>query len=150
MAQIWFESFRMWFIPYFLWGFLFLIVASITCKVILRVQRSNMNRRTDEAGVPRLVIPVRDWPKGWSVTDIQGFVWLIGFIIIAILVPVFALLGITLPITLPEEVENLIGAVFWTAIATIFWVAGIITIAVSIHDFRIRRRQLKDTLAGSA
>jgi hypothetical protein len=150
IAQIWFESFRMWFIPFFSWGFLFLIIASITSKVILRVQRRYMHRRTDEAGVPRIVIPVRDWPKGWSVTDIQAVIWIIGLIIAGVIIAIFTVLGITLPLTLPEETENLIGAVVWTAIGAVLWISGIIIIVVSMNDFRKRHRQLKEAVAGHA
>ncbi|MDO8056559.1 MAG: hypothetical protein Q6361_06835 [Candidatus Hermodarchaeota archaeon] len=47
MAQIWLDAFRFWFIPYFLWGILFLIVVSITTKIILRLQRRYMQQHTD-------------------------------------------------------------------------------------------------------
>jgi hypothetical protein len=148
MAQVWLESFRIWFIPYFLWGILFFIVISIITKIILRVQRRYMQHRTDEAGVPRIVIPVRDWPKGWSVADIEGAIWCIGLLIIAILVPILAFFGFTFPVTLPEEMQDLIGATFAVAIGALFWGGGLVGLLVSIYDFRKRHRQLKEAVAG--
>ena len=151
MAQIWLDAFRFWFIPIFDWGLVFLIVVCITTKVVLRLQRRYMDQRTDEAGVPRIVIPVRDFPKGVSVHDIQameGFGYCIIFLIVIIVVPIAAFLGITFPVTLPEETQMLIGAVFMVALTALFWGAGIITLIISIKDFIRRNRQLKEALLG--
>ena len=150
MAQIWLDAFRFWVIPIFDWGLVFLIVVCITSKIVLRVQRHYMHRRTDEAGIPRIIIPVRDFPKGVSVLDIQGIGYCIGFLILIIVIPIAAFLGITFPITLPEETQNLIGAAFTVALTALFWGAGIITLVVSIKDFIRRNRQLKEALTGHA
>jgi hypothetical protein len=146
MAQIWLDAFRFWLIPIFDWGIVFLIVVCVTAKIVLRVQRRYMNRRTDEAGAPRIFIPVRDFPKGVSAQDIEGIGYCIGFIIIIIVVPIAAFLGITFPVTLPEEMQMLIGAVFMVALTALFWGAGIITLIVSIKDFIRRNQQLKEAL----
>jgi len=150
MAQVWLDAFRFWFIPVFYWGIVVLIVVCIACKVVLRVQRWYMNRRTDEAGVPRIVIPVRDFPKGVSVQDIQafeGFGYCIIFLIFIIVVPIAAFLGITFPVTPPEETQMLIAAIFMVALTALFWGGAILTLFISIKDFIRRSRQLKEALS---
>ncbi|MDO8056558.1 MAG: hypothetical protein Q6361_06830 [Candidatus Hermodarchaeota archaeon] len=90
---------------------------------------------------------MRDWPKGWSATDIEGAIWCIGLLIVAILVPILTFFGITLPVTLPDEMKDLIATTFAVAIGALFWAGGIIGLIVSIFDFRKRHRQLKEALA---
>ncbi|MFX0168225.1 MAG: hypothetical protein ACFE89_02610 [Candidatus Hodarchaeota archaeon] len=144
MTQIWFEHPAIWAIPYLGWGFVFLVVVSISTKIVLRWQRRHMRLRTDEAGVPPVVIPVRTGPSWLS--DIEGLECCVGFIILAIVAPILAAFGIFLPLTLPQTIEDLIGMTFVIFIGALFWGGGIIGIGISIDDFRKRKRQLEEAL----
>ena len=146
MAQNLLENPAIWAIPYLGWGMLFLIVVAIGSKVVLRLQRRHMRHRTDEAGLLPIEIPVRTGPSWLSTSDIEGVVFCVGLLIFLIVAPILAIFGISLPLTLPEHVENLIGFTFVIILGALFWGGGIITLLISIYDYRTRKRQLKEVL----
>lgn len=100
--------------------------------------RKGAVRMAKEAGVDLVLKP----DPGPSVTEIQGTVYCIGFIVVGAIIVVAAVLGISLPIEVSEDVENIIGTAFSGIFGVLLWALAL----WSPYYYIAERRRLKHDL----
>jgi quinol-cytochrome oxidoreductase complex cytochrome b subunit len=130
-------------------GLLFLtgIPVSVAICVVLAFALDRAKKRAvrtaEEAGVEFTPPPER----GPSVSEIQGTIYCIGFIIVAIIFVVATVLGISLPIELSDEVKTIVVTVVVGIFGIFLW-ALIVWIPFYYRAQRRRvQRELEEALS---
>ncbi len=101
-------------------------------------QRKKAVRRAKEAGVDFTPKPV----PGPSVPEIEGAIYCVGIIVVGAIIVVAAVLGVSLPLDLSEDMENIIGTVVSGFLAVLLWAVVI----WSPYFYKADRRRLEQDL----
>ncbi|TFG31708.1 hypothetical protein EU528_05460 [Candidatus Thorarchaeota archaeon] len=119
-------------------GIFVMFIVGLTIAFAVDGARKRTIKKAEEEGVEITLKPDRGPP----VYEIEGIIYCIGFIVIGVISLVAIVLGISLPLDLSEDLENIIGT-------TVFGVFDILIWAVTIWSlfyYRAERQRLQRTL----
>ena len=132
-----------------IFAFLFLtgLPVSVGVAVVFGFALDRHKKRTvrmaKEAGVDFTPKP----SPGPSVTEIQGTVYCIGFIVVGAIIVIALVLGISLPIELSEDMENIIGTVFAGIFGIGLWAIVIWSPYFYITERRALEREFEEAMS---
>jgi hypothetical protein len=130
-----------WLAMFFASGIEGALVVGIIAGSILILQGRRIRKQAAEAGVSVTL------PKSESSFDpwaIEGC----GYCIIFVVIIILGALGISLPIILPQQTENIIMAVVMTVFGGLFWGLVIWSIVYTVREYPKRQKLLKAALQG--
>ena len=122
----------------FLTGIPAVVVAALVSGLALNRAKKKAIRIAQEAGVDFTPKPV----PGPSVPEIEGAIYCVGIIVVGAIIVVAAVLGVSLPLDLSEDMENIIGTVVSGFLAVLLW--GIVI--WSPYFYKADRRRLEQDL----
>jgi len=119
-------------------GLPLLFCLSLIIASVLDGAKKRAIKKAEEAGVELTLKP----DPGPSAFAIEGIIYCIGFIVIGIIIVVAMVLGISLPLDLTEDLENIIGTTVFGVFDILIW-----TVVIwSPYYYRSERRRLQRTL----
>lgn len=119
-----------------------IVVGAIIAKAVDRAKKRTM-KIAEEASVEVTLKPDR----GPSVSEIEGIVYCIGFIVIGVIVVVAGVLGISLPLDLSEDMENIIGTTAFGIFDVLIWSVVIWSPFYYRNEKRRLQRAIEDALS---
>jgi hypothetical protein len=111
---------------------------AVTMSFAVDKARKRTIKMAEEAGVEITLKP----DSGPPTTSIEGIIYCIGFIVIGIIIVIAAVLGISFPLDLSEDLENIIGTTVTGVFDVLIWTV----IIWSPFYYRTEQRRLQQKL----
>jgi predicted membrane channel-forming protein YqfA (hemolysin III family) len=132
-----------WLAVFFVTGLAAMIIIALAVGIVVSLKFKAIRKKAEQAGVQ---VDLSSDSTRITAQGIEGC----GYCIVCTIVLIFGALGITLPIVLTQQAEDLILAIVMAVLGALCWGATIAAIPISVRDLKKRYRALDDALAAKA
>lgn len=131
-----------WLAVFFVTGLAAMVIIALAVSIVVSMKYKAIRKKAEQADVQ---VDLSSGSAGITAQGIEGCGYCIGCTIILILV----VLGISLPIVLTQQAEDLILAIVMAVFGALCWGVAIAAIPYSIRDLNKKYRALDDALAAA-
>ena len=132
-----------WLAVFFVTGLAAMIIIALAVGIVVSIKYKAIRKKAEQADVQV------DLSSGSTRIDAQGIEGC-GYCIVCSIVLILGALGISLPIVLTQQAEDLILAVVMAVFGALCWAVSIWGIPYSIRDLKKKYRALDDAIAAKA
>ena len=132
-----------WLAVFFVTGLAAMILIALAVGIVVSLKFKGIRKKAEQAGVQ---VDLSSGSTGISALDIEGC----GYCIVCTIALILGALGISLPIVLTQQAEDLILAIVMAVMGALCWGATIAAIPYSIRDLKKKNRALDDAIAAKA
>jgi len=132
-----------WLAIFFVTGLAMMIILALGIGIVVSMKYKAIRKKAEQADVQV------DLGSGSTGIDAQGIEGC-GYCIVCSIVLICGALGISLPIVLTQQTEDLILAIVMAVFGALCWAVSIWGIPYSIRDLKKKHRALDDAIAAKA
>jgi len=132
-----------WLAIFFVTGLAMMIILALGIGVVVSMKYKAIRKKAEQADVQV------DLGSGSTRIDIQGIEGC-GYCIVCSVALILGALGISLPIVLTQQAEDLILAIVMAVLGALCWAVSIWAIPYSTRDLKKKYRALDDAIAAKA
>jgi hypothetical protein len=129
-----------WLAIFFVTGLAAMIIIGLAVAIVVSLKFKAIRKKAEQADVQ---VDLSSGSTGVNAQGIEGC----GYCIVCTVALILGALGISLPIVLTQQAEDLILAIVMVVMGALCWGAAIAAIPYSIRDLKKKYRALDDAIA---